>query len=298
MSTEVATDAQAEHPEPTKPQHRFAAFTRPDAFPDDHPAAVKLRKLFAELARLDADRPTNLAKLKRLLKQFEALDGQGSLPNAAQLRETITAYRAELAELERKLRKCFGVELETCLLPLGLKLTGQYPLLHAGFFTFKMLDEQGQVEIWYGYEQERLDTVALVASDVMTQIVDLQKRLGSQLPTAAFLSKLEEAYRRLPRDPNHPGVAITSVLPEMAYLLQSKRYYQNPIREHYRSYSRADFSYDLYRCQGDSDLRGRLHLTVTTRSYTSDRQDFLWIPNIDGISGTTYSHLSMKEPAR
>ena len=297
MKTTVVPDSPDDHSESTKLYKPRAELISSETFPSDHPQSAKLGKLFAELTRLDADRPTNLAKLKRLLKQFEALDSQERLPIAVELREGLIAYRAEITELERKLRQRFGVELEACLHQFGLKLTGQYPLLKAGFFTFKMLDEQSQIEIWYGPEQERLDTAALVATDVMKRIADLQKRLGSQLTTAAFLSKLEEAYRRLPRDPNHPGVVITSVLPEMAHLLQSKRYHQNPIHEHHRGYSRADFSYDLYRCGCDSNLRGRLHLTVATRSYTRNRQDFLWIPNTDGISGTTYSHLSLKEPA-
>lgn len=268
------------------------------ALPTASPDAAKLLKLFAELNRMDSDRAANLAKIKNVLKQLDAVDPKDHLPQAALRREWVTAYRSEIGDLERELWKRFGNELDTGLRELDLKLGGQYPQLQAGFFTFQMLADQGKVEIWYGYEQELLETAPLLAADVTSRVTRILKQIGCSLTPGEYLVKLEDAFRRTPREPDQPGALITKVLPEIAYLLQSRSFFQHPLREHYRSYSRADFSYDLYRCGRDPEIRGRLQLTVATRTYTRSRDDFLWIPDFNGASGTTYSHLSLKEPAR
>ncbi|PDW00580.1 hypothetical protein [Candidatus Chloroploca asiatica] len=265
------------------------------ALPTASADTAKLPKLLAELNRLDNDRAANLAKIKGIVKQLNAVDSKDHHPQIVRLREWVMAYESEISQLEQELRQRFGKELAISLRDLDLTLTGQYPLLHANFFTFHMLADQSKVEIWYGYEQELLDTAPLLASEVSKRVTRILKQLGRSLRPIEYLVKLEEAIRRVPHRSDLPGVPIIKVLPEIAHLLQSRSYYQNPIREHYRSYSRADFSYDLDRCRRDVETRGRVQLTIATRMYTRSRDDFLWIPDVNGTGGTTYSHLSLKE---
>ncbi len=106
-----------------------------------------------------------------------------------------------------------------------------------------------------------------------------------------FLKKLREAYSRVAEaNPNDPA-PIISVLTELSYLLQSPQFRQDPRRENFRSYSRADFSHDVYNTR---QLKV-LNLTVATRAHTKRRMDFLWIPDDESGRGTTYSHLHFRE---
>lgn len=262
------------------------------ALPLDQPESSKIVSQIAELNRLDRDRAANLARIKAQLKQLDTLLTQCTLPQATGLREWVSAYREQLTELERDLWRRFGKELNDGLQQLGLTLGGQYPLLQAGIFSFKMLAEKSKVEIWYGPEQELLDIAPLAAADVCKRVEQQRKQLGSDLQPVQMLDKLELAYRQL-RQAEQTAVGLTELLPAIAYHLQSAKWRQNPVRENYRSYGRADFSYDLARCGRDPALRGRVQLTVATRTLTRNRNDFLWIPNETSAGGTTYSHLTI-----
>jgi len=263
-----------------------------NTFPPDHPEAIKVASRMAELNRLDHDQAANLAKIKTLLKQLDTLLGRSTLTQAAGLKEWLADYRTHLADVDRDIWRRFGKELEIGLQKLGLTLGGQYPLLQAGVFSFKMLAETSKVEIWFGPEQELLETAPLSAAEVCKYVERQRKQLGSNLKPDQLLEKLERTYQQL-RRPEQLEVRLIELLPMMASLLQSAKWHQNPIRENYRSYSRADFSYDLARCGRDQALRGRLQLKVATRSNTRNRNDFLWIPNETSAGGTTYSHLTI-----
>lgn len=88
---------------------------------------------------------------------------------------------------------------------------------------------------------------------------------------------------------------IIKVLTELAFLLQNSHFHQDPRRENYESYSRADFSYDLFRIHRYQLSPLKIQLKVATREYTRQRTDFLWIPDDENGRGTTYSHLLVEE---
>jgi len=76
------------------------------------------------------------------------------------------------------------------------------------------------------------------------------------------------------------------------------KFRENPRKDYYKSYNRADFSYDLYRIkeyQSKNTLQYNLCLRVATREFTKQRYNFLWVPDNESDKGTTYSHLYFKE---
>jgi len=181
---------------------------------------------------------------------------------------------------------------------LGLSLSGQYPELKAGLFTIEIDFDRWKAVLWYGPKQERLGQLDLSVKKIASRIEKARQQLGSQLPEEELLLKLQEAYHRLPSAKRGEPAPIIRVLSELSYLLQNSRFLQDPRRENYRSYSRADFSFDLFRIrkfQSSTLFPSKLQLTVATRAHTRRRSDYLWIPGKEDGNGTTYSHLQFEE---
>ncbi|MDI3476699.1 MAG: hypothetical protein PWQ59_224 [Thermoanaerobacterium sp.] len=257
-------------------------------------------KLLSEISRLDKNQAENLTKLKARLDKLEGmiknLEKEGYVQN---LKEWINRYKSILEETTDKIKRQIGVELENHLKNLGLILSGHYPELRAGLFTIELDFDKWRAVIWYGPKQERLSECLLSTSAIVKQIEKVKKELGSGLKEEDLLKKLFEAYNRVAGvEKKGEYVPIIKVLTELAYLLQNSRFHQDPKRENYKSYSRANFSYDLFRIhryQVEAFSPLKVQLKVATREYTRQRTDFLWVPVDENGRGTTYSHLLVME---
>jgi len=259
-------------------------------------SAVKLLK---SISRLEQNRLHNLPQLRTRLTQLD-----GYLKQLIQNPETFEAlqnwaddYRRELLNSEQDFRKLFGGVLEEELKKKGLSLSGQYPDLKTGLFTIELDFDREEAILWYGPKQERLSQCPLNAVEVVKSVEKIKGQLGGNLDKAEFLQRLQEAYSRVVGDEAGDPAPIIDVLTEFAYLLQSSRFLQDPRREHYRGYGRADFSYDLFLLR-QSSLPEGLHLLVATRARTRRRRDFLWVPDNVSGRGTTYSHLQFKSNSK
>lgn len=257
-------------------------------------------KLLRDISRLDQNRGENLLKIRQTIRKLNhvANSFKQSVISFDDLINWISQYESEVKSAEEKIRKQFGVELENELGKLGFSLSGQYPELKAGLFTIELDFDRWKATLWYGPKQERLGQYQLSASKIASQIEKEKQKLGSHLPEERLLEKLHEAYYRASEKKHGVPVPIIKVLAELSCLLQSPHFLQNPKRENYRSYSRADFSYDLFRirkCQSNTLFQWKLHLIVATRHHTRRRSDFLWIPDDENGKGTTYSHLQFEE---
>lgn len=195
----------------------------------------------------------------------------------------------------------FGTELEKELQKRGLSLSGHYPELKSGLFTIELDFEKWRSTLWYGPKQEHLTQCALSLAEIAKAIDNARGRLGSQLSNVDFLERLQNAYQRvliITGSKDGDRAPIIKVLSELAYLLQEPRFHRDPRREHYKSYSRADFSYDLFRVrhsEAGNLFKQELRLVVATRAHTTRRPDFLWVPDDETGNGTVYSHLQFEE---
>lgn len=266
-------------------------------------SANRLAALMKQLSKLEQNRAANLRKIKDTLQQMThvaaGLDGVAEC--AKNLRSWLEGYQTEIEGTQREFRSHFGIELERELQKQGLSLSGHYPELKSGLFTIELDFDKWQVILWYGPKQERLSQCGVSSVEVAKKISELRGQLGSHVNEEEFLKRLYRAYQRtLMSKGSKEGasVPIIEVLSEAAYLLQEPRFHQDPRREHYKGYSRADFSYDLFRVRRlePSDLfRKKLHLVVATRAFTRRRRDFLWVPDDETGKGTVYSHLKFEE---
>ncbi len=254
-------------------------------------------KLLKGASRLDKDRMQHLPELNKQLTQLdrliELLLQNTELLEAVQ--DWTNQYREKLTEAQQNFKNRFGIELEQALEKSELSLSGQYPNLRAWLFTIEPDLSKGRVNLWYGPKQERLTSCSLSVSEVAKSVAEQRKQIGSHLPPEELIQRLQDAYARTTGNKDDSAVPITSVLAELAYLVQDTRFYRDPRREYYKSYRRADFSYDLFLIRrwlrSAPSYHMRLQLTVATRTHTRRRQDFLWIPDNDSGQGTTYSHL-------
>lgn len=259
--------------------------------------AEPMRQVLQDIITLDKERITNLPKLRKQLTKLTTLLKQADPHVQQQSYDALEQYKQELAASEEHIRRHFGIDLDQALQSLGLPLTGTYPYLKAGLFMLQLNFEKDRVTIWYGNEQERLGECRLLPEEVAKRLEHLLQSLGSGIEAERFPRILQHAYQRTCTRINNPigqRVPINAVLPEVAFLIQKDAFFHNPARENYRSYSRADFSYDLYRLRSALVASG-LKLAVAVRAYTQRRQDFLWIPDNDQGQGTTYSHLQFEE---
>jgi len=171
-------------------------------------------------------------------------------------------------------------------------------MLRAGFFEFEIEPEAGRVVLWYGHpKQERLASCPLSAKVAAAELVKLRKQLGSQLPERELLTKLREAYMGLSGSEFGEDIPLVPILSAVALLVQSKSFHNDPRKEHYRGYSRADFSYDLYRVKMNAKIpsSGACRLKPAVRAHTGSRKNFIWIPTGPGGDGKPYSHITFEE---
>ncbi len=252
-------------------------------------------KVLKEIFNLEQNRIQNLPKLRiRLAKLDEIIKQSGqSIDQREVLFKWAVQYKQDLLNSEEQVKNHFGVELEQELKKIGLSLSGQYPELKSSLFTIELFFDKGLVTLWYGPKQERLTQCRLLSSEVASNVEKFRQQLGSHLDNDAFLKKLREAYFRATDTKRGEPSLVTSVLAELAFLLQNQQFRSDPRQDNYKGYSRADFSYDLFLAR--RSLNKNLHLTVATRANTRRRQDFLWIPDDESGKGTTYSHLQFKE---
>ena len=251
-------------------------------------------KLLGEIARLEHNRSENLGTLRARLAKLEDTTRQLKQVEApfCQLDSWATQYGQELGESFEQVKRHFGAELERELQKQNLPLWGQYPQLRAGLFALELDLDKDQVTIWYGPKHERLGQCRPSPVEVANCIEKAKQNLGSRLEETALLQKLGAAVSRARSGASSEPVPIIQVLGELAHMMQDSRFCQDPRRENYRSYSRADFSYDLYRLRGEKGLR----LVTATRSQTQHRGDFLWVPTgLERGEGAAYSRLQVVE---
>ena len=263
-------------------------------------------KLLRAISRLEQNRLQNLPQLQKHLAQFDHIRKQlGEHPELLEaLQDWVIEYQNVLSSAEQEFRQRFGSGLERELKQKGFLLSGQYPNLKAGLFTLELDFDREQVVIWYGPKQERLLQCQPDAREVANSVEKVSRQLGTHLDKTEFLQRLRNAYSCVADRQSGESAPIIDVLTELAYLLQSTRFFQDPRQENYQGYGRADFSYDLFllrqsllssaRAEGHC-VDKRLDLIVATRTHTRRRRDFLWVPDNESGRGTTYSHLQFSD---
>jgi hypothetical protein len=193
----------------------------------------------------------------------------------------------------------FASELNHSLQEINLKLDGNIREgLKVGFLKLKLDIRRDQITIIYGTDKEILAECPIRVGVVKSYIEKylIQEKLASNIPVEELFTHIKEAYERARKyTSTHEGVPINLLLPELAILIQDQKFKENPLQENYKSYTRANYSYDLHRLREAGYLQQDLVLHIASKEYTKEQKDFLWIPkSSNGLDGGNYSHLIIK----
>ncbi|MGB9771501.1 MAG: hypothetical protein ACPLX7_05905 [Candidatus Kapaibacteriota bacterium] len=258
-----------------------------------------VHQLLKEISNLESKREENFHKLRSRLTKLEKILSNFEMESNIQIvKEWLNKYNTQLNEVAEKYKSKLGIDLEEQLKNIGLELSGHIPELKTSFFTIEVNFDTWKATIWFGPKQEKLKECPLSAQKIAKEIEKLRKNLGSKLEKDEFSEKLHIAYNRVVGNKTGEKAQITKVLVELAFLIQSPRFHQDPKRENFSGYSRADFSFDLYRFRNDQSnklFKYEWVLRTATRSETTKRSGFLWIPNDEKGNGSSYSYVVFKE---
>ena len=238
----------------------------------------------------------NFLKMDRIVEKLRKIVAEINEESAAfeqQLKKWVDEKQKSMQAIRKQAVSKFGAELDDEMKKRGKTLSGQYPELRAGLFTIELNVELWKAIIWYGPKKEKQERCPMAINRVVRSLEALEQGLGSKLSIEDFLEKLSASCKRVLNGEKQARAPIIGVLAEMAYCIQDDRFLNDPKRENFRSYSRADFSYDLFRI-GKTSLASRFRLVVASRMHTSRRSEHLWIPNNDKGKGASYSHLEMR----
>ena len=257
-------------------------------------------KAIHEIEKLDKKRSDNVKALKQRVQKLElVVNRMGEIPSQCDVvRDWLQQYKQDLSQAEEALINTFGTQLEDELGKVGFSLGGHYPDLKTYLFTVEPDFQKHLCYIWLGPKEEKLGQCTMAPQDVAKMVQRLSSSIGAGLPEQQMWQKVLEAYRRA-LGANRGGPApILLVLSELCFLLQSPRFLSDPRKEYYRAYSRADFSFDLYRLRkftSKENAQSELHLVVATMALTKKKKDYLWVPGDDRGTGTRYSHLEFRK---
>ena len=245
----------------------------------------QVTKLLIAIKKLDTKRESSAFQLQKKIQQLQLSLTTSDRSDDTALRHWLDSYSSEIAGIIKAQSEAFGNALAEGLTPLGIKLRGQYPRLQGNLYAFVVDSTVGRCRIWYGPEQEVLADTDLEAEKTVDAVRKAQSSLGSQLEPEALQALIRRAYLHARLDhPNGP-IPILAVLPYVATFVQSERFRLDPRRQNYRSYGKADFSFDMYRVRSAT---GKFRLTIATRQQTNRRSDFLWVPTRLDTEGGAY----------
>lgn len=253
-------------------------------------------KLLHEIARLDKGWQANLSKIGDRLTKLDAMleQTETELPIRSHILDWAGPYRQQVERDQEQQIARFGRELEQAILPQGIQLLRGDGRLIAGLFTIELDPDHDQVLIWYGSKHERLTKCPMIADRVANRIAGYLRELESALEPDVFLAKLQQTYFEMTHGRRGQDVAIVALLGRLAWNLQDARFFEDSRQEYYHGYSRAAFSYDLYRFRGFL-VDHHVKLRIAVKEFAQYRKDYLWVPSDDSGQGYRYSHLQFVE---
>lgn len=230
----------------------------------------------------------SLNKIQRYRKMAADLD--------ALLLELDAFYNKEkerIDNLKQQFKNKLGSELAAQLPEINLG--GNLPELKAGLLTLEFLLSKNEVRVWYGPKVEFLSKKSLAK----VNLAEFIKKTYGALETSGlkgdmFLNLLWRSYEKASTSLGG-AVPLSKILEQMAWLQQRKPFLIDPKREHFKSYGRVQFSYDLFRTSKRTYNDYEFRLIVATREQTKDRKDFLWVPTNRHGEGGYFSALIFKK---
>ncbi|MGA1839258.1 MAG: hypothetical protein ACMUIU_01425 [bacterium] len=260
---------------------------------------AEIEKCLKEGEALEKDLDKNVFqiedRLKRIEQKLEKLNELEELRgDLKRVKEFVIEKKKILEQPKHRLKMYLGAELDRRFGDKGWHIEGNFPELRLGLLTLEFLLSHDQVRIWYGPKIEILSRSKLVADD----ITNTSEKIYEDLENESF--KDEEVFLKLLFDVYGwiikkevlefgANVSIIYLLSEIAWQKQDKKFLSDPRKELFRTYSRTQLSYDLFRLKQREYGGYELRLGVASREQTKKKDDNLWIPRSLKGDGTHFA---------
>ncbi|MGA1863424.1 MAG: hypothetical protein ACMUHX_00015 [bacterium] len=260
---------------------------------------AEIEKCLREGEGLEKDLDKNVFqiedRLKRVEQKVEKLKELEDLrEDLKKVKEFVVEKKKILEQPKHKLKMYLGAELDRRFGDKGWHIEGNFPELRLGLLTLEFLLSQDQVRIWYGPKIELLSRSKLVADDISNIAGKIYEDLENESfkDGEAFLKLIFDVYGWILKKEGldfGANVSIIYLLSEIAWRKQDEKFFSDPRKEHFRSYSRTQLSYDLFRLKQRECEGYELRLGVASREQTKNKDDNLWIPRSLKGDGTHFA---------
>lgn len=225
----------------------------------------------------------DLRKLKGKLDQLSKLEL--AVPNLKSLAGELEQWR-QSEERGRPLR--FGRDLKEAAEEAGVtfaSLTADPPSYRLDPLTVEADFARGMARL--DYARMPLGECELEPKAILAHRQKMLAALeGEGFVPEEYFEKLHEAYRRCSLGkPAGDRVELADLLPELAFLMQDKKFKTDPTRDHFRPYGKVRLAYDLGRLRRAGLLahKGvRLTLGTATLGTTKSKDRVLYLEDIAG----------------
>jgi hypothetical protein len=138
------------------------------------------------------------------------------------------------------------------------------------------------------FAREAIASCQIDARAIISSYMKVVRSLNSGFSAETFFDSCRSAYQRVLRVDGLPDghrVELGRFLPELALMLQPKRWLEDPVEQNYRSYSRARFAYDVYRLRQANALQrngARINFGVATGVSASSKRRVIYMEDALG----------------
>jgi hypothetical protein len=214
-----------------------------------------------------------------------------------ELQKLFIREQEHIVENKQEFKIRFGQQLQALFKEHDLAIKGQYPLLRVGFYTIKLDFEFGQAALFFGPEIDVIiSRIALHPKTVFDSVIQYDRKLRAlDHSPQEYLHSLYLAYSKILRIHDKKlgeKMLLSDILKEFVISQQSKTFFVDPQKSHFKEYSRVKLAFILYQIKQAGTAEHGLHFHVATFDATTDKLQSLWIPENEYGEGTHYSHIS------
>ncbi|MCP2520714.1 hypothetical protein NLD30_09770 [SCandidatus Aminicenantes bacterium Aminicenantia_JdfR_composite] len=259
--------------------------------------STSLFKLFSKYQNLEKEQEKNCFLLEDIILDIEKILKDFPLSDKSDFENWIKEQKVKVEKLKEDFKFDFGNQLERELSSKGFDIEWKYPYIYAGLYKIQLDFGKKSANIYWG--PEFVKKVRLLPSEIAKEIENFEKKLKNRpFETDSYLNLLEKAYKRVLENHNYlPGekAPIIEVLIELTFLLQDKKFRENPTKSNFKEYNRIFFAYDLYRIKNSQEAKARgLTLYIATFDSTKFKGKVLFVPDNEK-EGTRYAYLAFEK---
>lgn len=247
-------------------------------------ACSEVLKKKSKIEKIDA-----LEKALKTLSDIQGVDAQ-----IDKMKERLTMEINNLKQEVEKERALIALDIVKGLEEAGFRVDGHLPLLYVGPFSLEIVFGLKPIcIIWFGPKKEKLGTCQVNKEEIISKVLGLRERLYKKdYNEEEFLRSLFLGYRiALLRNQLQDGsrVKLTSIMAEIAFIMQKQAFLCDAKKENYTSYGRVEFAIDLSRLTKRQINDRELRLDVATLAQTKKIQDYIWVPHAMSCDGVHFS---------